>query len=749
MRLLPGMRVIGVYWDDINQLLFIKKLVKRDDDEHLDIIQDTLANLPIWGSLYKKKPITFDSLTLPENLVAILFNIANIMRSHSVNDEHLRYKETVKLLLARYCDEREAARTSTKELQLQVYEGSDPQFMSRVERLYRTASQRYSRATTLFNPIAGPEISERTLRDIVKSIQGINFTSASNETMQQVFMSFVPAVFKKNLDQYFTPISLIETMVDMVYIGPNDKIADPGMGTADFLTAAMEYRSKQGDDDIIQRVFGIDSDPKAYDLAVVNMILNRDGQSNLLNEDSIENYSRWENEMNIVLCNPPFGERSIESRPQVLKHYDLGHRWIFDQDARKWVKTDEILPSQQLGIMFIERSFKLLADEGRLAIILPEGYLCTPIYGYVRQWLLQNLRILSLTELPRRIFTKSDADLRSNILIAQKLSKQILDELIQIGYHIHAELVRKVGFKMGKGFQPQVMRDPATGAEIRDDGNKTQPDSDFVKVCEGFKRFTSEFQWNQTRQNHAALTSWRGARVSNITDHPNLDMKPRRLMPRALENIRTIKANNHLKLEAIAEVVENTIDIIEEYGISKLWKLVEGQDLRAIEGTIIPEYPSRAWAIAERKGRRAYLLRHKDIIVGLVRPERRNIGMLLNSDNDIIGIPDGIAVVRVKPEYQQQYPQEWLFATLRSEACRLQFWTESGGTSYGKLTRDHILNVSLPIPDFEQISVQSEQVEKWALAIEQSLELWEDIGTDEDRMPIVNSAIYGLESNDE
>jgi type I restriction enzyme M protein len=123
--------------------------------------------------------------------------------------------------------------------------------------------------------------------------------------------------------------------------------------------------------------------------------------------------------------------------------------------------------------------------------------------------------------------------------------------------------------------------------------------------------------------------------------------------------------------------------------------------------------------------------------------------MLLDSSENMIGIPDGIAVVRVKSEYQEQYPQEWLFATLRSEACRLQFWTESGGTSYGKLTRDHILNVLLPIPDSEQIQMQAEQVQGWAQAIENGIKMWENVGTEEDRMSIVNSAIYGLESTDE
>lgn len=215
MRQLPSMNVIGVYWDDINRILFTKRLSEKNNAKILEIDQDNLANLPPFGTLYKAKPITIETLTPPENLVQTLFSLANIMRSHGVNDEQLRYKETVKLILARYCDERAAIASNTKELSLQVYSGGDPEFRRRIDKFYSIASKRYSRAQTLFEPFEISETDDDTLREIISTIQGIDFLSASNETMQQVFMSFVPAVFKKNLDQFFTPMTLIRTMVEM------------------------------------------------------------------------------------------------------------------------------------------------------------------------------------------------------------------------------------------------------------------------------------------------------------------------------------------------------------------------------------------------------------------------------------------------------------------------------------------------------------------------------------------------------
>ena len=43
----------------------------------------------------------------------------------------------------------------------------------------------------------------------------------------------------------------------------------------------------------------------------------------------------------------------------------------------------------------------------------------------------------------------------------------------------------------------------------------------------------------------------------------------------------------------------------------------------------------------------------------------------------------------INRQKEESYPIEWIFHVLRTEETRIQFWTESGGTSYGKLTVDH------------------------------------------------------------
>ncbi|MER9407371.1 type I restriction enzyme HsdR N-terminal domain-containing protein [Mesorhizobium caraganae] len=109
LRMIPSMQVIGAYWDELNRILLTKQIVKNN----VVIFEDTLSSLPIYGVPYKRKLITYAELIPSQNLVGVLFDIANIMRSHGINDEQVRYKETVKLLLARYCDERAGASSAT------------------------------------------------------------------------------------------------------------------------------------------------------------------------------------------------------------------------------------------------------------------------------------------------------------------------------------------------------------------------------------------------------------------------------------------------------------------------------------------------------------------------------------------------------------------------------------------------------------------------------------------------------------
>ncbi|MDO4665438.1 MAG: N-6 DNA methylase [Actinomycetaceae bacterium] len=538
-------------------------------------------------------------------------------------------------------------------------------------------------------------------------------------------MSFVPAVFKKELSQYFTPISLIETVVKMVGVGITDKVVDPAMGTGDFLAAALAERKH--DDDIHQRLFDIDRNQSAFELAIVNMILNKDGQTGLKRADSIENHKLWEAEMNVAFCNPPFGSRTLEKRESVLKAYDLGYKWEED-DSGLLSRTDEVLPSQQLGILFIERCWKMLVDGGRLGIILPEGYLSGARYKYLRKWILDHFIVHALVELPRRMFVKSDADLRSNILVLEKKDTENADP----GHKVYASMVRKVGYKLSGDFSATPQQDPETGLILHDEDNDPILDSDFNRVLDEYASFKA-----------MTNSQWEGAHLRDILNHPDLDMKPRRLVPRAVQLMHSLDSDPKVvRLGDIAKVITTSVRVSDEKNKSEFFRPIEGQNIRAVEGIVSPGDPERGWHIAQRKASTCYPIKQYDIMVGLVRPERRNVGLVLDGDDNLVGIKDGVAVVRAT---NKKYPAGWLFYALRREETRIQMWINAGGTSYGKLSIGQIEDLKLRVDD--DIDSINKNVMAWVKAQNEALKAWQNIGTPEDRKPILNSPLIGLIEN--
>jgi type I restriction enzyme M protein len=294
---------------------------------------------------------------------------------------------------------------------------------------------------------------------------------------------------------------------------------------------------------------------------------------------------------------------------------------------------------------------------------------------------------------------------------------------------------------MGKGFSIEPKRDAQTGIIQRDADNNPIIDSDFTGLTQRFEQFIALSQSPKAK-------GWDGARVSSIIGHSNLDMKPRRVSRKAVQRRLSLEQGHSFLLSDVADVVDETIDLQDDPNFGQAWRLVEGISIRAVEGTVMPHEPVQAWEIIDAKQRKVFHLSDGDIIVGLVRPERRNIGLLMDTGADIVGTPDGVAVVRIRPGNKLGIDQAYLFSALRSEDSRIQLWTESGGTSYGKLNRDHILNIRIKLPTKKEVQATSKAVNDWIASTRTSMALWNTIGTADDRTPIVNSPMFGLEAED-
>ncbi len=109
---------------------------------------------------------------------------------------------------------------------------------------------------------------------------------------------------------------------------------------------------------------------------------------------------------NILLSNSPFAGEIIEER--LLKNYHLA-------------KNDKgkMRHKMERHILFIERSLDLIKPGGRLAIVLPQGVLNNTNMEYVRDYLLDQARILAVVGLESNTF-KPHAGVKTSLVFLQK-----------------------------------------------------------------------------------------------------------------------------------------------------------------------------------------------------------------------------------------------------------------------------------------------------------------------------------------
>ncbi len=320
---------IALYWDDLGGRVYWreKKGRKRVD-------RDAPAPaLPPFGAKPSVKPLTFADITPTESLLHAFRRIEDILHAAAIDPE-ARYGIMLQLLLAKLYDEHaHEARPSTS-LTLQDFKalGMRPtNATTAVNRVLARAVAHYGkflpRRVASKLPISGD-----TLLEAMEVLAPIKIIASSQEVIQTFYMHFATHLYKWDLAQFFTPITVCDFMASVLAPQFGEHIKDPACGSADFLVSAFRL-GVQVDPNYAQCVWGADNSQNAVQVAVLNMLLNGDGKTNLALEDSLEKVDRDEGKFEMLICNPPFGTKITETRKPVLQKYDLGFEWQPDKDG--------------------------------------------------------------------------------------------------------------------------------------------------------------------------------------------------------------------------------------------------------------------------------------------------------------------------------------------------------------------------------------------------------------------------------
>lgn len=185
----------------------------------------------------------------------------------------------------------------------------------------------------------------------------------------------------------------------------------------------------------LNKICGIDKDYFLSKVAKAYMAILGDGKSGLFCEDSLERPENWNDKtrikigmgkFSILMTNPPFGSKIPVRGEEKLKQYDLGYKWSQDKKSGEWAKG-KLKDKESPQVLFIERDVQLLADFGKMAIVLPDGVFGNDTFGYIREWLRKQGRILAVIDIPVETF-QPNTSTKTSVLIFQKLPKEYIPE---------------------------------------------------------------------------------------------------------------------------------------------------------------------------------------------------------------------------------------------------------------------------------------------------------------------------------
>ncbi|HOJ09286.1 MAG TPA: N-6 DNA methylase [Clostridiales bacterium] len=185
--------------------------------------------------------------------------------------------------------------------------------------------------------------------------------TAGQDLLNLFFTTFNKYVGKSDKNQAFTPDHICDFMSKAVGVNKNSRVLDPCCGSGAFLvramTDAMDDCDTEKERENVKRnqIFGIEYEEGAFGLSSTNMLIHGDGNSNVI-QDSMFNRAKWieDNNINIVLMNPPYNATKKNCDPEYTK------KW----DSKK--KED---PSK--GLHFVEWVARHCPSTCKMAVLLP------------------------------------------------------------------------------------------------------------------------------------------------------------------------------------------------------------------------------------------------------------------------------------------------------------------------------------------------------------------------------------------
>ncbi|MEE9378623.1 MAG: N-6 DNA methylase, partial [Candidatus Lokiarchaeia archaeon] len=420
------------------------------------------------ANLIRKKDLTKSS-----NLKKEFFEINKHLYGklkRTETDTRARSKEIINLILCKLVDEKRNSLPNSVMMFSVRQDETSRELLDRLQKFFR--ENLINVYMEYFDENDKINLNKELIVLIVKKLQNISLLDSSKDVLADAFEIFVSRLLKEAGGQFFTPASVVKFMVN--YLDPeiDSKIIDPACGHGGFLLECKDLLLSQIEQkyanqkevieikysEIISNLYGMDKDSYLAKICKLYIDIISQGKSNIFCEDSLDpnNYRKEtsdfikNNYFNYVFTNPPFGAKIPIDSKEILKKYNLAHKWDYKNNI--WIKQNQLVKKQPPQILFIERCVQLLRDGGKLGIILPEGLFGNPSNRYIWEYLRSQGKILGIISLDPNTFQPYTCN-KTSILFFQKLKE------VPSNYSIDFAIVEKVGHDKDGKVQYKLNKD--------------------------------------------------------------------------------------------------------------------------------------------------------------------------------------------------------------------------------------------------------------------------------------------------
>ena len=625
-------------------------------------------------SLLPEKLPQIQELRPSNNLSAVFEECHNYIYANEGMLKDKIFHEMVKLIIIKLHDEKSAKQSvnfgvTASEYKAIVANKSD-EFMSRLSQLFTSIKNHYRG----FFTDDKFKLKPLTLAYIVGRLQYINLTKTSGDIKGEAFQTFVNRHQRGDRGEFFTPHPIVRLAVEMIDPKPNEKIIDPACGSGGFLIQAINHvRQNNPEFDIAsfvqESITGIEFNPDVALSGMIRLVFEGGTGSEIICTNALIEDEKLNNSFDVILTNPPFGNKGKVEDQKILKSYLLARKW-HKSASNGWEVSPTVLAGQSPDILFIEKSIKLLRAGGRMAIILPDGLLQNISNGPIRHWLRSQTKILGVVSIPPEAFVPYGTGIKTSLLVVQKLPANhdscFMAQIKKIGYDVKGQTIYKRN-------ESGVIARKKSGLPIVDD--------DIDDISHSFRSFIN----GEFAQNSDCIYTVKNTLLNSRLDAEHYLPNDQKL----LEHLKSIGAK---PLGEIADILRAAADFRLARDSEIRYIAISDVDYRTMQ--VVSQQIIKAY---EAPSRATYRLYKGDIITaisGASTGTPRQATALITEDEDGAICSNGFSVLRniqgVEPLF--------LLVYMRTDFFLRQIKRYMTGHAIPTILVDDLSKVLVPIP---------------------------------------------------